>query len=832
MLISLNWLNRYVDLPENAEEISAALTSLGFEVEAMEKRGAGLEGVVVGEVKTCVKHPEADKLSVCTVFDGAETVPVVCGAPNVAAGQKVLFARVGAVLPARNGGEDFKIKKAKLRGQDSFGMICAEDELGLGESHDGILVLGAEAVPGTSLADVPGLADTLFEISVTPNRPDALGHLGVARELAARFGRPLRSPESHLNAPRAESGTKAADLVSLTVEDAAGCPRYAGRVITGVRVGPSPEWLVRLLKSAGKKSINNVVDLTNFALLEWGQPSHAFDLETLAGKAVVVRRAKPGEKLKTLDGVERTLEPVDFVIADASAPQVLAGVMGGEASGVSAATKNIFLEVAYFDPRAVRAQARRHGLSSDSSYRFERGVDPLATARVGDYLAALIAEVCGGAVAPGRVEFAAPSHPAAPREVSLRPARASRVLGVPLDADRIEGLLAGLEIKAVEGKRGREPIEVGGMDFPAIRFTIPGFRGDLEREVDLIEEVARRLDYNTIPAVLPLFPLKPVELPAGEAQARAIRATLRDLGLSEALSLRFTSRKALAGLNLAEDDPRLRDFVPLLNPLSEEWELLPTTPLPALLQALERNQNTQEQDVRLFEIGRAFYKRARTDARDSGVREEPVLGIALMGEWRESSWGGPQNILKQPVDFLRLKGLVENLLERLRVEIEWAPGSSAGFLHPVESAELKAQSGELAGALGTLHPKVQAAYGLKLPVVLAEIYPEVLLRAPRRELKFKPFASHSGSTRDVNVVVAEAVRHAGILDALPAKVENLVESRLNSVYRGKGVPEGHKALHYTFTYRHAERTLTDDEVNGAHETVRAALLRNPDIQIK
>jgi phenylalanyl-tRNA synthetase beta chain len=827
MLISLNWLKRYVDLPGSAEEISSVLTSLGFEVEAVEKRGAGLVGVVAGEVKTCAKHPEADKLSVCTVFDGVETVPVVCGAPNVAAGQKVLFARVGAVLPG-----DFKIKKAKLRGQDSFGMICAEDELGLGTKetggHDGILVLGADAVPGTPLAEIPGLADTLFEISVTPNRPDALGHLGVARELAARFGSPLRYPESHLKAALAESGAPASGLVSLKVEDAAGCPRYTGRVITGVQVGPSPEWLVRLLKSAGKKSINNVVDLTNFALLEWGQPSHAFDLDRLAGKSVVVRKARQGEKLKTLDGVERTLGTIDFVVADgaldAGSAQVLAGVMGGEASGVSAATKNIFLEVACFDPRAVRAQARRHAVSSDSSYRFERGVDPLATARVSDYLAALIAEVCGGTVAPGRVEFTAPSHPAAPREVSLRPARAAKVLGVPLDADRIEGLLAGLEIKAV----GHVPIEVAGVDSAAVQFAIPGFRGDLEREVDLIEEVARRLDYNTLPAVLPLFALKPVELPPGETQARAIRATLRDLGLSEALSLRFTSRKALAALNLAEGDARLRDFVPLLNPLSEEWEVLPTTPLPALLQALERNQNTQEQDVRLFEIGRAFYKRAKTDARDSGVREEPVLGMALMGEWKESSWSGQ----KQPVDFLRLKGVVENLIERLRVEVKWSAGSTAGYLHPVESAELRSESGDLIGTLGTLHPKVQAAYGLKLPVTVAEVYPEALLRAPRRDLKFQAFASHSGSTRDVNVVVAEAMRHAEILASLPEKVENLVDARLNSVYRGKGVPEGHKALHYTFTYRHAERTLTDDEVNGAHEGVRAALLKNPGIQIK
>ncbi len=807
MLISLNWLKRYVELKETPDEISKALTSLGFEVEAVTRRGTDIQGVVVGEVRGCGKHPEADRLSVCSVFDGQEEVPVVCGASNVAAGLKVLFARVGAELP---GG--LKIKKAKLRGVESFGMICAEDELGLGESHEGIVVLDPATPVGISMQDIPGLCDVLFEINVTPNRPDALGHLGVARELAARFGKLLVYPKEELR----EEGADVKSLASLALEDEAGCTRYVGRVVEGITVGPSPDWLVKGLKSLGKKSINNVVDLTNFVLLEWSQPSHAFDLDTLSNRRIIIRRAHSAETLKTLDGEERKLDVNDLVIADGEKPQVLAGVMGGESSGVSEKTRNVFVEVAYFNPRTVRQQSRRHLLQSDSSYRFERGVDPLATAKVCDYLAALIAKVCDGKVAKGRLEVLSPSHPQKPRIVSVRPARVEKLLGLSIKAEEIEKLLASIELKSAGSEGG------------TLRFEIPGFRGDVEREADLIEEVARLMDYNKLPAILPTFPLKAVSLPPAETLARKIRHTLRDLGISETISLRFTSRKTMDRLNLSSGDPR-RNFVSIQNPLSEEWEILPTTALPALLQVLERNQNMQEPDVRLFEIGRAFFNQAKSRERDSGVRETPVLGIALMGEWSDCSWDGTH----ASVDFLRLKGLIENLLARLRIDLKWEYGSKAGFLHPVESAELFASnSTEPVAVLGTLHPKVQFAYGLKNPVVIAEFDLESLLKAGKKPLQFEAYESHTGTVRDINVVVAEKVRHAEVLASLLKDVANLRDVRLNSVYRGKGLPEGHKALHYSFVYRNAERTLTDEEVNTAHDQLKAELLKNGSISIK
>lgn len=854
MEVSLNWIKKYVDLDGDVESLSKALTSLGFEVEAVRTQGGGISNVVVAEVLECERHPEADKLSVCKVSDGTETYPVVCGAPNVAKGQKVLLAKVGAELPGKAPGEpSFKIKKAKLRGQDSHGMICAEDELGLGESHDGILVLDPSLPLGMPLDKIPGLCDTVYEINVTPNRPDALCHVGVARELAAKFGKPLRYPTPELR----EDGPSAAGLAEVRLDDKLGCTLYAGRIIQGVKVGPSPEWLAKALKSLGKRSINNVVDLTNYVLFELGQPSHAFDLDKITGKKVIIRRAEAGERLVTLDDVERTLTAEDMVIADAKGPMVLAGVMGGKATEVDAGTTNIFLEVAYFNPATVRRQGRRHGLSSDSSFRFERGIDPLNTAWVSDYLAGLIARWCGGegrapampVVAKGRITQASPEHPSAPRKVYLRPTRAAKLLGIPVSTD-----MAVQRLESIDLKR-QETGEVHGEQ--AIAFAIPGFRGDLEREADLIEEIARLGDYNNIPAILPSLPLGYKPLPPTENLSKTLRHFLRDAGLNETLNLRFSSRKALAKLGLDAKDPR-QAFVPLRNPISEEWENLPTTTLPSLLNAVAYNQNNQERDCRFFEIAKAFYHRPdeRSD-RAPGIWEEEILYMVLSGEWpdrRPWTADAAKATDSAPVEFHHLKGLLENLLRAAGVNARFGYPGTETFLHPSESGTILANLGPAPagaeilqgwrrgagsqksvriGSFGVLHPRTQSKFDLKGPVLVAEISLSGLLAAEKRSLKFSAFGNFSSSSRDLNLVVDDSRKHVEILEKMPiGRIANLQEVRLNSVYRGAGVPEGKKALHYSFIYRNAEKTLTDEEVNKAQEKLNQELAKDAGIVFK
>jgi phenylalanyl-tRNA synthetase beta chain len=850
MQASLNGLRRYVELKESPQDVAVALTALGFEIEGLKVMGEGVTGVVVGEVRACAKHPEADKLSVCQVFDGTQELQVVCGAPNVAAGQKVLFAQVGAKLPSAEAGKgDFVIKKAKLRGVESFGMICAEDEVGLGEGHHGILILPPETPVGLSLQEIPGLCDALFEVNVTPNRPDALCHLGLARELAARYNRPLKAPGEGRRVAT-EAGEPAEKAVSLRVEDSQACPRYVGRVIEGVTVGESPTWLKQALKGLGKSSINNVVDATNYVLFELGQPSHAFDLDTLAGSQVVVRLARDGESLTTLDGVARKLTPQDVVIADGEKPQVLAGVMGGVSSGVSATTRRIFLEVAYFNPATVRLQARRHGLSSDSSYRFERGIDPLGTAAAADLLAALIAEVAGGTVRPGRLECVAEGFALKAREVSLRPDRARKLLGVATSDSEIRRLLTSIgliDISAEPGLAGanhreatsgsaseRASLERTSSE-QAIRFAIPGFRGDLTREADLIEEVARLLDYNSIQGILPRFTMGAGGVPPREALAKLVRHTLRDLGLNEALNLRFTSRKQLQKLGFAVEDARLNPIL-LRNPLSEDWEAMPTTVLPNLLQALLNNQNSQQHDVALFEVAKTFRARPKTGPRDNGVDEDAVLCLAIMGAFPAASWQD-----EKPIDFYTLKGLIENLLRRVNREVwlEAATGeaqnhSGEAHLHPREAMAVRAGRGadsRIIGHFGMLHPKVQQNFDLKRPVAVAELSLDALLDLPRNVMRFTPFSTQVAAQRDFNALVTEEIRHADVLALLPKSP--LMESlRLRSIYRGQGVPEGHKAMHYEVAYRHAERSLTDEEVQAAHEAVKAALARDERIRFK
>ena len=538
MKVSLNWLRRHVDLPESAEDVAKALTSIGLEVEGMEEPGKVYDKLLVAKVLTCDPHPDSDHLHITTVNDGTNTIQVVCGAPNVAAGQTVVLAPIGAELPLPDGTK-LKMKKSKIRGVESFGMICAEDEIGLSDDHGGIMVLDDSIPAGTPFVSL-GMYDVCFELNVTPNRPDALSHRGVARELAAKFNRPLKPLAYNFK----EDSENASAAISLEVVPGCGCSRYVGRVIKDVKVEKSPAWLAKLLHAVGMNSINNVVDITNFILMDVGQPLHSFDMDQLHGNKIKVRRAVKGEKIETIDHTAHELVENDLVICDGDRPACVAGVMGGVESEIVDATKNVFLESAWFNPTIIRKQAKRLCISTDSSYRFEREIDFATQDEYSKYACALIQEVAGGRILKGSVEYTGEDHKKENNVVTLRIARAEKVIGMKLEAAQVENYLTGIALEVVK------------KDAESITFKIPSFRPDLEREVDLIEEIARLIGFDNIPYSLPKFTMQPNELPPIEVLNRKIRKTLSAMGLHECLSLRFTSKARTEALFGPESDDR------------------------------------------------------------------------------------------------------------------------------------------------------------------------------------------------------------------------------------------------------------------------------------
>jgi phenylalanyl-tRNA synthetase beta chain len=823
MKLSSNWLRKYISLNVSSDKIAEALTARGIEVEEILAQGEGLDNVITAKVVEREQHPDADKLSVCQVDTGSEILQIVCGAPNVAAGQVVLLAQVGAILP-----ENFKIKKSKIRGIESLGMICAEDELGLGNSHEGILVLPEDTPVGIPLTDVPDLCDTVYDLSITPNRPDALSHIGCARELASFFETDLTLPklkqEPTLDLPHVSSK-------KLVVEEPNACSQYVLRSIKNVKVGPSPSWLVTALESVGQKSINNVVDVTNYVLLEFGQPSHAFDAKKLQGDSLVVRYAKEGEVLQTLDEENRTLSSQDLVIADSQNPACLAGVMGGELSKVDESTTEVLLETAYFNPSVVRKQARKHGLSTDSSYRFERGVNPLHTVWISEYLVELLCEVTGGTATLERTCATSEQHPKEALSLSLRLSKIAQVLGCSLEWNSVLKMLGSIEIvpSSLEDT-SKDHLE----SLDAICFTIPGYRPDVTREIDLIEEVARLYDFNNIPASLPRFAVSPTSLPPVEKLAFQIREQLSAVGLNECMSLRFAPQNHQDLLLSPEGHPNRVSAVSLKNPLSEEWEVLPTNLLHNLLKACSNNQRNQEKACRFFEVGKTF-KDAPKDRnpKNPGVEEEDSLAIALWGNWETKSW----DKTGQQGDFYILKGLVENLLQKLGLSYTLGYDSIPEYLHPSESFEIKIHN-QTCGTFGTLHPKVAKNYGIKGTLTGGTLSLSAILAKKQQAKKpsfqkFTPFSQYSATHREMNILVEERVAHAQILAWMPLKkAKNLQSVDLNSIYQGEGVPQGYKAMHYTFTYRSTDKTLSDKEVNQVQEKIASELGKQPEITFK
>jgi phenylalanyl-tRNA synthetase beta chain len=790
MKVTLNWLKNYVDFDWSPEELKERLTLLGLEVEGMGKIGGDFEGVVVAQVITCEKHPNADKLTVCRVNDGQGERQIVCGAKNFQAGDKVPLALPGCTLAGPAGSPPFTIKVGKIRGVDSYGMMCSPKELGLAEDASGLMLLPADARVGQGFAAFLGRAgnDVVYDLEVTPNRPDLNSVIGIAREISALTGNPLKLPGITLPA-----GTgRVQEAVAVRIEDEEACPRYTARLIRGVKVGPSPDWLKQTLEKVGLRSISNVVDVTNYVMLECGQPLHAFDYHLLQPQAVqalptiVIRRAGEGEKFTTLDNQERQLTSQMLVIADECRAIALAGIMGGQNSEINEKTVDVLLESAAFKPQSIRATSKKLELRSDASYRFERGSDIGICDWASQRAAQLIQETAGGQLAEGVVD--AFPRPPQSKEITLRFARTDQLLGVAIPAAEQAGYLRKLELAVV-----RE-------DGSSVTVRVPTWRVDLKREADLIEEAGRLYGVDQIPSTAPKCSAGANEFDAVHDQYAEVRRLLAGLGLDE------TQGQTL----LPETGARLagKDLVCLQNPLSSDMNVLRPSLLPGLLDALQRNLNRKNGDLALFELGRVFLPGAH------GPREGHRLALALTGNRSPLFWTGTEREAR--LDLHDLKGLIEEFLEQIGIRgVNYVRRTEPTSLY-LESAEI--QLGKyLLGELGWLQPALARKLDLRDSGLLAELDLDLLLARRNPEKSFKALPAFPSIRRDVAMLVPEEVTHDAVLKLVKqARLQSLETVSLFDVFRGQNVPAGQKSLAYAFIYRHAERTLTDQEVNEAH----------------
>lgn len=819
MKVTLNWLKKYVDFDWSPEELGERLTMLGLEVEAIETLGGEFAGVVVAQVLTREKHPNADKLSVCRVTDGSEERQIVCGAQNFKAGDKVPLVLPGATLQPSPDEKPFTIKASKIRGVESFGMMCSGRELGLSDDHEGLMILSADAPLGQPFAAFLGRAesDVLYDLEVTPNRPDLNSVIGIAREIAAATGNPLRLPSVEL---AGEAGTAAGEMVEVRLEAPDLCGRYNARIIRGVRVGSSPDWLRQCLEKVGLRSINNVVDVTNFVMLETGQPLHAFDHHLVArgknGKpAIIVRRAAEGEPFTTLDGQEHRLTGDMLLIADEEKGIALAGVMGGLNTEIRETTTDVLLECAWFAPAGIRRTAKALGLRTDASYRFERGADIGICDWASRRCAQLILETAGGQADEGAVD--AMAEPIRQRQVTVRHQKVNELLGIELQAGEIDYYLGQLGLK----KAVQRPAAVDASASRASEsgFIIPTFRVDLKREADLIEEVCRLHGVDKIPATPPRGAIGHNDFDGVHDQLAEARRLLSGLGLDEAQGQTLIAAAAAHRVVAPEA------VMPLEHPLSSDMNVLRPSLLPGMLDALRHNVSRKNNDVALFEIGRVFL------AGGEPPREQRRLAIALTGQRDPAFWSGADRGAKYEV--LDLKGLLEEFLEQFGLRgVAWNRRASITPLF-CESAEVRLGGRIVLGELGQVMPPLAREYDLRDPVFLAELDLDVLLARRNAARSFKALPQYPSSRRDIAMFVPETVTHEDIVQAIrKARATNLETVEIFDVFRGRNVPEGQKSVAYACVYRSPEKTLTDPEVNTAHERVVEQLRRDLHVAIR
>ena len=790
MNVSIKWLKEYVDFDLSPETLAERMLMLGMEIESIKQLGEGLDRVVVGRITTVEKHPKADKLVLCNVDVGSGTdTRIVCGAPNAREGLVAPVALVGAQLS--NG---LTIKRAKIRGEESGGMLCSEQELAISEEASGLMELHDDLQIGAPIVEALGLDDAVLELEITPNRPDCLSMIGVAREISVATGNPLKLPE--VNVP---SGmTDIHNLTSVTIEASDLCPRYAARVIRGVKIAPSPTWLQRRLEAVGVGTINNIVDITNYVLMEYGHPLHAFDYHRLTENRIVVRRAKPGETLKTIDAEERELTPDMLVIADAENPVALAGVMGGFDSEIIDQTVDVLLESAYFHPPSIRKTSKALGMHTEASHRFERGADPEGVIPALNRAAQLIVEIAGGEICAGIIDVYPGKREAT--NIKLRPERVNFVLGTEITADEMSNILTHL----------------GFIVSDTFEVRVPTFRPDVAQEIDLVEEIARVYGFDNIPTTLPRGDIPIPKADPKENLREDVKIYLLQCGMMEAMNYAFYHPDVFDRIRLAPTD-LLRQAIPIVNPLSEDQSLMRTTLLPSLLANAQRNRNHQINDVQFFEFSKVFI---RNESGEYLNEPERVAGI-IAGNLGAGVYGDPL----RPADFFDIKGVVEGLLNRCGISDYTIAHTDHPTFHPGRRAEIQIKNDTLC-VFGEAHPEVLKNYDLPHKAYLFELDFERLVDVVEPIKQFEPIPIYPSVNRDLAIVLDADTLANRPVEIIKSAGSELVSSlHLFDVYTGEQVPEGKKSLAFAIEYRSTTETLTDEIVDRVHGKILEQLER-------